>query len=84
MTVLCPGFTAPSSRPTRVSSRATCPSFLWQTPDEVASAALDAYDRGRPSVVPGALNKVAATFSEMMPSGVTRRVAKLVMRRGEY
>jgi hypothetical protein len=84
LTVLCPGFTRTEFQANAGVESSDVPEFLWQTPDEVALAALDAYDRGRPSVVPGALNKVAATFSEMMPSGVTRRVAKLVMRRGEY
>jgi short-subunit dehydrogenase len=84
LTVLCPGFTRTEFQANAGVQSSDVPDFLWQTPDEVALAGLEAYDRGRPSVVPGMLNKVAATFSEMMPSGVTRRVAKMVMRRGEY
>jgi uncharacterized protein len=84
LTVLCPGFTRTEFQANAGVQSSDVPDFLWQTPDEVALAGLEAYDRGRPSIVPGMLNKVAATFSEMMPSGVTRRVAKMVMRRGEY
>ena len=84
LTVLCPGFTRTEFQANAGVESSDVPEFLWQTPDEVALAALDAYDRGRASVVPGVYNKIGATFSEMMPSGVTRRVAKMVMRRGEY
>jgi short-subunit dehydrogenase len=84
MTVLCPGFTRTEFQARAGVSSTDVPGFLWQSPDDVAVAALDAHDRRRSRVVPGALNGLAATFSEMMPAGVTRRIAALVMRRGTY
>ena len=56
------------------------PGFLWQSPDEVAQAGLDALKKGNATVVPGALNKVTAAFSNATPHAVTRRIAGSVVR----
>jgi hypothetical protein len=57
------------------------PGFLWQSADEVAEAAMRAYDRGRAVCLPGPLNTLTAAVSGAMPAGVTRRVAAVFTRR---
>jgi short-subunit dehydrogenase len=84
LTVVAPGYTRTEFDERAGVSETDLPEFVWQSADEVVRAALSGFDRRRSNVVPGALNKVAATFSDVMPSGVTRRVAALVMRRGNY
>ena len=80
--VLAPGFTHTEFHVrARVDNTSKMPEFLWQSPEEVVSAALKAYDRGRAVCIPGALNTVAAAFSGTLPSGVTRKIAGMVTKR---
>jgi uncharacterized protein len=76
VTALCPGFTrtefAQVAGAEDEASR--LPAVLWQEPGPVAAAGVDGVERGRPLVVPGNLNKMAAAISQMTPSGVSRRV----------
>ena len=50
-------------------------------PDEVAAASLDALGGGRVVVTPGLPNKAFVTATSLVPRGVLRRVAGLVMSR---
>lgn len=43
------------------------PAFMWETPDAVARAALDAFAAGRPVVIPGTANRVAANLAAVAP-----------------
>ncbi len=80
--VLAPGFTHTEFHErAQIDAEAGMPEFLWQSPEQVAEAALKAYERGRAVCVPGALNVVATVFSGTLPAGITRRVAGLVTRR---
>lgn len=80
--VLAPGFTHTEFHVrAKVENKDSMPGFLWQTADEVVTAALKAYDKGRAVCIPGALNTVAAAFSSSMPAGVTRKVAGMVTKR---
>lgn len=45
----------------------TMPKIMWMSPAQVASAAIDGLDRGRPVVIPGATNRVAAYIAYMTP-----------------
>jgi short-subunit dehydrogenase len=79
--VLAPGFTHTEFHVRAgVEKKDKTPGFLWQSADEVADAAMKAYDRGRAVCVPGAVNVVAAAFSASMPAGVSRRVAGIVTK----
>jgi uncharacterized protein len=79
--VLAPGFTHTEIHDRARIDNVNVPTFLWQTPEEVVAAALRAYDKGRAVCIPGAANAVTAAFSATMPAGLTRKVAKRVMRR---
>lgn len=81
--VLCPGFTRTEFQVNANIDSGDVPDFLWQSAEEVVAIALRAYDRGRAVCVPGALNTGVAAFTGLMPSGVTRRVAAMVIRRAE-
>ncbi len=80
--VLAPGFTHTEFHERALSDApSSMPEFLWQSAEEVAEAALKAYERGRAVCVPGAVNVAATMFSATLPAGITRRVAGLVTRR---
>jgi uncharacterized protein len=81
--VLAPGFTHTEFhvRANVEASKSAMPEFLWQTPDEVVTAALKSYDKGRAVCIPGALNSVAAAFSGSMPAAVSRKIAGMVTKR---
>ena len=80
--VLAPGFTHTEFHVhAGIDNTDKSPGFLWQSPDEVAQAAMRSYDRGRAVCVPGAVNAVAAAFSGAMPAGVSRRMAGMVTKR---
>ena len=40
---------------------------MWVTPEDVARAAVDALDKGRLVVIPGAANRVAAAIAQVTP-----------------
>jgi short-subunit dehydrogenase len=81
VTVLMPGFTRTEfQQRAGFTGESRVPGFAWQTPDEVAQAGLDALKKGRATVVPGALNKVTAAFSNATPHAITRRIAGSVVR----
>lgn len=81
--VLCPGFTRTEFQERAGLDSGAVPSFLWQMPEPVVSAALRAYDQGRAVCIPGALNQAGAAFSSALPAGITRRIAGAVMPRVE-
>ena len=80
--VLAPGFTHTEFHErSGIGNKHQMPEFLWQSCDEVVTAALKAYDRGRAVCVPGPINTVAAAFSGAMPAGVSRKIAGIVTKR---
>lgn len=81
--VLCPGFTRTEFQDRAGIDSGDIPGFLWQSPEQVCATALRDYARGRAVCVPGPLNAATAAFTSFMPSGVTRRVAGLVIKRAE-
>jgi len=63
----------------RVSTRARCPGFLWQSAEEVAAGALAALEQNKAVYVPGTLNRMAAGLVSVLPDALTRRAAGLVV-----
>ena len=74
VTVVCPGFTktefAQANGTGSVMEEA--PRRLFQTADQVVTAALKANDRGKVVVVPGWHNAVAAAVLHYLPQGLVR------------
>jgi uncharacterized protein len=56
------------------------PAVMWQSGDEVAAAALRAYDRGRVVCIPNPMNVATVVASSVMPAAVTRRVTGTITR----
>ena len=80
--VVAPGFTRTEFHlRAGIENDEKAPGFMWQSADQVADAAMKAYDKGRAVCLPGALNTAAAAFSGSMPAGLTRRIAGMVSKR---
>ncbi len=80
VTVTC---VAPGATRTQFQERANygtthLPELVWQTADEVATAALAGLRRGQALVVPGWPNKVLAAASHVAPRSLVRRIAAQV------
>jgi short-subunit dehydrogenase len=75
---LCPGFTRTEFQERAGWDSSKVPSFAWSDAEEVARAGLDGLAKNKAIVVPGAVNKVTATFSSVAPRSITRRVAGMV------
>lgn len=78
---LCPGFTRTEFHTTNAFDAGRLPGLAWQSAEKVVDASLAALKRNRVVVVPGALNRVAATASWLAPRSVVRRLASTVVRR---
>lgn len=76
---LCPGVT-PTEFQHAADIEVELPGIVLTTPEEVVSAALKAFARGRAVEVPGAVNKVATIASSFGPTTVSRRVSGYLHR----
>jgi short-subunit dehydrogenase len=56
------------------------PGFAWTTVEQVASTGLNDVASNKTISVPGALYKVAATTSDVLPRSVTRWVSGMITR----
>jgi short-subunit dehydrogenase len=81
VSVLAPGFTRTEFQARADFDPKSVPGFLWQEAEPVARAGLDGLAKNRAVIVPGAMNKVAAGLSSVAPFGVTRRVARVAVKR---
>ncbi len=79
--VVCPGFTRTEFQARAGVDQSDVPGFAWMTADSVVEESLRALERKRAVCVPGPLYRVTAALSDSTPTGLTRRVAALVLRR---
>jgi short-subunit dehydrogenase len=79
--LVSPGYTHTEFHERAGLGASSLPDFMWQTPDEVVAIALRDLDRGRSNSIPGAFNRGAAVVSSTAPPGLTRKFARLVVRR---
>jgi short-subunit dehydrogenase len=74
LTVLCPGPVktefAVNAGFTEEEAEGSLPSFMWLPAAQVARAAVDGLAHGRPVVIPGAANRVAAQIARNAPRRV--------------
>jgi short-subunit dehydrogenase len=54
------------------------PGFMWDTPENVARAAVSGMERGKRVVIPGVLNRAGALGGQLSPRSVVLRLAKRV------
>ena len=81
VTALCPGFTHTGFQEAASAPATDLPAFMWQEAGEVARAGLDALAKNRAIVIPGSLNKVLGTLSNVTPHAITRRLGGMVIKR---
>lgn len=79
---LCPGFVHTAFQERAGVNERGVPGPLWMSAEDCARVALGDYERGRAVSVPGVLNTVGAVAISLTPRVVTRKVARMVMRRG--
>lgn len=79
VTAVCPGFVATGFAAANGTDvvMAAAPRRLFQTPAQVAQAALKANDRGRIICVPGWYNAIAAALLQYLPQGLLRAGLKV-------
>jgi short-subunit dehydrogenase len=82
VTALCPGFTRTNfPEAAGAEDDATkIPDFIWMEADPVVASGLKAIASNRAVVVPGLQYKVSSSASQVLPSGVTRRLISLASR----
>lgn len=75
-TALCPGFTWSEFHDVNGTREQTnkMPSWMWMDAEPVVAAGIEACERGRPVIVPGAVNKGLATLSKLMPEPLGRSI----------
>lgn len=78
---VCPGLTRTEFHSANDFDVSWLPQFVWQSAEDVVDASLAALDRPRVVVVPGLLNRLAATASSLAPSHVVRWAASALVRR---
>lgn len=68
-TALCPGFTLSEFHDINGTREAanTMPKWMWMEAAPVVKAGIEAVNRGKPVVVPGAVNKALATLTRIVP-----------------
>jgi len=71
LTTLCPGPVetefAEAAGFDPADAESALPKFMWVPAPEVAKAALDGLEHGKPVVIPGMSNRVAARFAQVTP-----------------
>ena len=81
-TALCPGPVDTGFGETagfaKEDAEAALPSFMWETPEAVAKAAIYGLDKGHMVVIPGVMNRAASVFGQIAPR---RLLVPLLARR---
>ncbi|WP_163506823.1 SDR family NAD(P)-dependent oxidoreductase [Fodinicola acaciae] len=81
VTVAMPGFTRTEMGSATGVGETGASALLWDTPENVARAALTACAYGRATVVPGALNSALSTATRLTPRTLVRRLAGIATGR---
>ncbi|MBW3663811.1 MAG: SDR family oxidoreductase [Actinobacteria bacterium] len=83
VTVSCvaPGLTRTEFQDRAEVETGGVPGTLWQSPEDVVTAALNGVASGRTVIVPGGLNRVTAAVSRVTPTAITRRIAAGLVKR---
>ena len=82
VTALCPGYTRTEFHERADWHVGGLPEAVWGRAEDVARAGVDALLANRAVVVPGTANAALAGVSQVVPSGVSRKVTRLVGRLG--
>ena len=77
---LCPGLTRTGFQDVAGDVGDALPDFMWQDPDDVASACLAGLRKRDVIVIPGVHNKAFVAGTQLLPQAVRRRLAGITMR----
>jgi short-subunit dehydrogenase len=80
VTALCPGFTRTEFQQQADFADDGVPKFLWQTPEQVALAGLEALQRRRVYAVPGFAYRALEVGTALLPKTLVRKAATLRYR----
>lgn len=86
VTAVCPGLTDTAffqANGTRERYQRHTPPWLWQSPEDVADAALAASEANVAVCVPGAQNKFVAALARLLPPSLSLRLARSLAWRFE-
>ncbi|RMD81492.1 MAG: SDR family NAD(P)-dependent oxidoreductase, partial [Candidatus Dadabacteria bacterium] len=72
--VLCPGFTRTEFQQVAGVDSSRFPGFMWQTPEEVARASLEALRKGRLVCIPGYVNQALLAVRGPIGQVLTRKI----------
>lgn len=81
MLAVLPGFTRTEFHERATSTTGDLPSIAWMDPEDVARIALTQLDRGRHTVIPGALNQVIVASATVTPPSISRRMSAFVSKK---
>lgn len=83
VTALCPGLTYSEFHDVngQRDRLQDVPRFMWQSAESVVSAAIRANKKNQPIVVTGAVNKVLAAATQILPDPIARALMKAQSRR---
>ncbi|WP_084398163.1 SDR family NAD(P)-dependent oxidoreductase [Henriciella aquimarina] len=82
-TALCPGFTWTEFHDVNGTRKmaSESPKWMWMEAGPVVEAGIDGVTRGRPVVVPGAVNKGVAMLTRILPEPLGREIMKQQSKR---
>ncbi len=82
-TALCPGFTWSEFHDVNGTREATLqmPKWLWMQAAPVVTAGIEACERGQAVIVPGGVNKTAATLTRVLPESFSRAIIRKQAKR---
>lgn len=76
-----PGFTKTEFHERATAVTGDLPSIAWMEPEEVARISLQSLDRGRHTVIPGALNQAIVAGATITPPSLSRRISSIVAKK---
>lgn len=82
VTALCPGYTRTEFHDRSDWHVGGVPASVWGRAEDVARVGIDALVANRAIAIPGGPNRAVGNLSRVLPSGVTRKVTKLLVSRG--
>jgi uncharacterized protein len=81
VSALCPGFVRTQFHDRAGIKMSKMPSFMWSSPEDVVSVALEDHRKGKSLIVPGRIYKVIVAVARLLPPKLVQKIAKVVGRR---
>lgn len=79
-TAVCPSWVKTDLHRRAGVKRPKLPSWAWVSPEQVASCALEAAERGRVVAIPTLKWRIAAAFLNYAPAAIPRKISKMIVK----